>query len=128
MSSVFIRPLPFSRALWKSDSLIVGIRREDPKRIWGRRAPLTPDAIHKLTSSLNAGAILADNLINAQIVLGIKEPPLDVYPPIPVNKLISCSPIRPKDSRTIPRFSKGLLWTLKPNQTRNIVGSLTMSY
>lgn len=27
--------------------------REDPARIWERRAPLTPDAVHKLTTSLN---------------------------------------------------------------------------
>jgi hypothetical protein len=69
--SAFARPLLFSRASWKTDSLIVGIRygfhrlclpsisqscfssREDPARIWERRAPLTPDAVHKLTASLN---------------------------------------------------------------------------
>jgi len=28
--------------------LIVGIRREDPSRIWERRAPLTPDAVNEL--------------------------------------------------------------------------------
>jgi alpha-aminoadipic semialdehyde synthase len=27
--------------------------REDPKRIWERRSPLTPDAVHKLVSSEN---------------------------------------------------------------------------
>ena len=28
--------------------LTVGIRREDPLRIWERRCPLTPDAVHEL--------------------------------------------------------------------------------
>ena len=26
----------------------IGIRREDPARIWERRCPLTPDAVHEL--------------------------------------------------------------------------------
>lgn len=31
----------------------IGIRREDPKRIWERRSPLTPDAVHHLVSEGN---------------------------------------------------------------------------
>ena len=50
------------------------------------------------------------------------------YPPTVANRLIWCSRTRPKDSRTTLRFSKGLLWTRRPSQTRNIVDSLTMSY
>lgn len=36
---------PTKRALQK---LALGMRREDPKRIWERRAPLTPDAVNEL--------------------------------------------------------------------------------
>ena len=32
----------------KSPKLTLGIRREDPLRIWERRCPLTPDAVHEL--------------------------------------------------------------------------------
>ena len=35
-----------SRSL--STGLTIGIRREDPARIWERRCPLTPQAIHDL--------------------------------------------------------------------------------
>lgn len=31
-----------------SAPLTIGIRREDPERIWERRCPLTPDAVHEL--------------------------------------------------------------------------------
>lgn len=31
-----------------SGGLTIGIRREDPGRIWERRCPLTPDAVQKL--------------------------------------------------------------------------------
>ncbi|KAF8804193.1 hypothetical protein BYT27DRAFT_7194939 [Phlegmacium glaucopus] len=100
MSSAFFKHIRTPRGLWKGDSFIVGIRREDPNRIWERRAPLTPDAVHKLTSLnvkfhivpcarrvfsnidyVKAGAILVDSLSGAQIVLGIKEPPLEDLPP-----------------------------------------------
>ena len=33
---------------YASTGLTIGIRREDPARIWERRCPLTPDAIHEL--------------------------------------------------------------------------------
>lgn len=35
-------------------SLTVGLRREDPARIWERRAPLTPDAVYDLTKDKRA--------------------------------------------------------------------------
>ncbi|RPD58275.1 hypothetical protein L226DRAFT_536764 [Lentinus tigrinus ALCF2SS1-7] len=76
--------------------LTLGIRREDPLRIWERRCPLTPDAVHELvhkdgvevlvqpcerrvfTSNdfLKAGAKLHPTLQPAHIVVGIKETPL----------------------------------------------------
>ena len=40
--SLRLRPHLFTR------SLTLGIRQEDPARIWERRAPLTPDAVNSL--------------------------------------------------------------------------------
>lgn len=40
-----LRRAPHRRA---ASSLVVGIRREDPQRLWERRCPLTPDAVHEL--------------------------------------------------------------------------------
>ncbi|KAF5338828.1 hypothetical protein D9758_012081 [Tetrapyrgos nigripes] len=77
--------------------LTVGIRREDPCRIWERRAPLTPDAVNDLVERRGvqvhveqcdrriftdkeyeqAGATIRPNLQAAHVVLGIKEPPLN---------------------------------------------------
>jgi alpha-aminoadipic semialdehyde synthase len=34
----------------KTTPVTIGIRREDPVRIWERRAPLTPDAVAELVS------------------------------------------------------------------------------
>ncbi|KAJ6619520.1 Saccharopine dehydrogenase-domain-containing protein [Mycena sp. CBHHK59/15] len=76
--------------------LVVGLRREDPTRIWERRSPLTPDAVKHLVSQryvkvhvehcdrrvfrdheyIQAGAIIKENLQDAHIIVGIKETPL----------------------------------------------------
>ncbi|KAI0698029.1 Saccharopine dehydrogenase-domain-containing protein [Cytidiella melzeri] len=76
--------------------LTIGIRREDPERIWERRCPVTPEAISELVEKdgvrvlvqpcerrvwtggelLQAGANLHPTLSPAHIVIGIKEPPL----------------------------------------------------
>ncbi|KAF7314386.1 hypothetical protein MKEN_00911300 [Mycena kentingensis (nom. inval.)] len=76
--------------------LVVGLRREDPTRIWERRTPLTPDAVRKLVSERNvrvqvehcdrrvfrdheyveAGAKVVSSLHETHIQLGIKETPL----------------------------------------------------
>ncbi|KAJ7212239.1 Saccharopine dehydrogenase-domain-containing protein [Mycena pura] len=76
--------------------LVVGLRREDPARIWERRSPLTPDAVRRLVSEhqvnvhvepcerrvfrdheyVQAGATIVENLVQAHIHLGIKEAPL----------------------------------------------------
>lgn len=40
------RSVPQARAV----PLVVGLRREDPTRIWERRSPLTPDAVRRLVS------------------------------------------------------------------------------
>ncbi|KAI0819731.1 Saccharopine dehydrogenase-domain-containing protein [Trametes gibbosa] len=76
--------------------LTIGIRREDPSRIWERRCPLTPDAVHELVEKdgvevlvqpcerrvftsndfLKAGAKLHPTLQPAHVIVGIKETPL----------------------------------------------------
>ncbi len=38
----------------------IGIRREDPGRIWERRAPLTPDAVAELVSHDNVRVLVQD--------------------------------------------------------------------
>ncbi|KIY47717.1 hypothetical protein FISHEDRAFT_44841 [Fistulina hepatica ATCC 64428] len=89
--------------------LTLGIRREDPSRIWERRAPLTPDAVHRLVSQSGlavhvqscyrrvfpdtdyekAGAVITRDLANAHIVLGIKEPPLSEVETAPIDGTFS---------------------------------------
>ncbi|KAL5513968.1 hypothetical protein ACEPAG_2729 [Sanghuangporus baumii] len=76
---------------------IVGIRREDPQRIWERRSPLTPGAVERLVNEhgvdvlvqpcerrvwkdedfLKAGARIHPTLAPADVILGIKETPLE---------------------------------------------------
>ncbi|KAI0942460.1 hypothetical protein AcW1_003090 [Taiwanofungus camphoratus] len=76
--------------------LTIGIRREDPLRIWERRCPLTPDAVNELVENdgidvliqdcdrrvwgtdefIKAGAKSHPTLSPAHIILGIKETPL----------------------------------------------------
>jgi alanine dehydrogenase len=77
----------------------IGIRGED-KNAWERRAPLTPDAVRRLSSRgvevvversdrrafpdaayAGAGATLSDDVGGCEIVLGIKEMPTDCFRP-----------------------------------------------
>ncbi|OJA21128.1 hypothetical protein AZE42_04358 [Rhizopogon vesiculosus] len=102
--------LPARRALAtvspEHTKVIVGIRREDPSRIWERRCPVTPDEVAQLIQRLDvdvliqdcdrrvfpidhfikAGAKVHPTLEPAHIVLGIKETPLDelVTSPVPM--------------------------------------------
>ncbi|KAK7048252.1 mitochondrial alpha-aminoadipic semialdehyde synthase [Favolaschia claudopus] len=80
--------------------LVVGLRREDPTRIWERRTPLTPDAVKRLISERQvrvhvehcdrrAGALIKDNLNEAHIVVGIKETPLHELITTPVQDATS---------------------------------------
>ncbi|KAF9005216.1 Saccharopine dehydrogenase-domain-containing protein [Cyathus striatus] len=90
-----IRRMSTSRA-YKPNKLTIGIRQEDPERIWERRAPITPDDVHHLITTKNvdvqiqpcdrrvfpvhdyvqAGAELSESLSASHIVLGIKEIPI----------------------------------------------------
>ncbi|KDR71797.1 hypothetical protein GALMADRAFT_253543 [Galerina marginata CBS 339.88] len=82
--------------LYRQAKVKVGMRGEDAKRIWERRAPLTPDAVYNLVSSgkatvevvsnarrvfndmeyRKAGASVVPSLTDPDIILGIKEPPI----------------------------------------------------
>nr|XP_019010907.1 alpha-aminoadipic semialdehyde synthase [Kwoniella pini CBS 10737]OCF49688.1 alpha-aminoadipic semialdehyde synthase [Kwoniella pini CBS 10737] len=101
---------PYSMStLSKRDLTTLGLRREDPKRIWERRTALTPGAVRELLSEQNgelavevescarrcfsdslyteAGAKVVPSLSKeVDVVLGIKEPPLE-----DVHRLISQS-------------------------------------
>ncbi|KAF5331906.1 hypothetical protein D9611_008892 [Ephemerocybe angulata] len=89
------------RNVSKSKRIVLGIRREDPKRVWERRAPLTPSDVAgllRLNADVDvvvapcerrvfrgdeyakAGAVVSADLGGADIVLGIKEVPLDELP------------------------------------------------
>ncbi|KAL1719908.1 Saccharopine dehydrogenase-domain-containing protein [Schizophyllum commune] len=78
--------------------LVLGIRREDPARIWERRSPLVPAHVRQLLEKhkdlkvqvqrctrrffteeqyTEAGAQVVDDLSQAHIILGVKEPPLE---------------------------------------------------
>ncbi|KAH7905556.1 Saccharopine dehydrogenase-domain-containing protein [Hygrophoropsis aurantiaca] len=92
-----------------ASQLTIGIRREDPSRIWERRCPVTPDAVHELVHKDNvnvliqdcdrrvfpvdqfvkAGAQVHSTLEPAQIILGIKETPLNELITTPVSASIS---------------------------------------
>lgn len=44
----------------QTNPVTIGIRREDPLRIWERRAPLTPDAVAALVSRDNVRVIVQE--------------------------------------------------------------------
>ncbi|KAI0631584.1 Saccharopine dehydrogenase-domain-containing protein [Trametes polyzona] len=98
-SHLILRPIArraYHHTPSRSAKLTVGIRREDPARIWERRCPLTPDAVYELVEKdgvevlvqpcerrvfssndfLNAGAKLHPTLQPAHVIVGIKETPL----------------------------------------------------
>ncbi|KAJ7696052.1 Saccharopine dehydrogenase-domain-containing protein [Mycena rosella] len=96
-----------ARRLKPTPQLVVGLRREDPARIWERRSPLTPDAVKRLVLEhrvivhvehcdrrvfrdhefVQAGAIIKENLQDAHILVGIKETPLPDLITSPVKDL-----------------------------------------
>ncbi|KIJ19435.1 hypothetical protein PAXINDRAFT_68974 [Paxillus involutus ATCC 200175] len=102
-------------AVAPSSKLTIGVRREDPARIWERRCPLTPLAVESLVHNDNvdvliqdcdrrvfpidqyikAGARVHPTLEPAHIVLGIKETPL--------NELITSPPRTTGSASPVPR-------------------------
>jgi len=46
-----LRPRTSSMNSYHRYLTTIGIRREDPARVWERRSPLTPDAVQSLLSS-----------------------------------------------------------------------------
>jgi alpha-aminoadipic semialdehyde synthase len=44
----------------RSTQVTVGIRREDPGRIWERRCPLTPEAVNRLVSKEGVRVLVQD--------------------------------------------------------------------
>ncbi|KAF8556698.1 hypothetical protein OG21DRAFT_1482902 [Imleria badia] len=109
--AVHVRRASFATVAPSSSKLTIGIRRENPSRIWERRCPLTPDAVQSLVHEENvdvlvqdcdrrvfparqfvkAGARILPNLDPAHIVLGIKEPPLNELITSPVSPLSTAS-------------------------------------
>jgi alpha-aminoadipic semialdehyde synthase len=62
--SLTLQPGQFTRRFYtlKSSStpVTIGIRREDPARIWERRSPLTPDAVAELVSQGDVQVLIQD--------------------------------------------------------------------
>ncbi|EIW77770.1 hypothetical protein CONPUDRAFT_128756 [Coniophora puteana RWD-64-598 SS2] len=87
-----------------TSQVTLGLRREDPARIWERRCPLTPDAVSELVEKdgvrvlvqdcdrrvfpvdefVKAGATIHPTLEPAHVILGIKETPLNELVTTPV--------------------------------------------
>lgn len=60
--SVALPPGRFTLRSYASQAVpvTIGIRREDPGRIWERRAPLTPDAVAELVNRYNVRVLIQD--------------------------------------------------------------------
>ena len=52
--------LTFRSYASQAGSVTIGIRREDPGRIWERRAPLTPDAVAELVNRDNVRVLIQE--------------------------------------------------------------------
>jgi len=55
-NSLFCRS--HARQLSTASPLVIGIRREDPSRLWERRVPLTPQAVKSLISQEGVKVLL----------------------------------------------------------------------
>lgn len=58
--AVHVRRASFATTAPSSSKLTVGIRRENPSRIWERRCPLTPDAVESLVHEENVDVLIQD--------------------------------------------------------------------
>ncbi|KAJ7095979.1 Saccharopine dehydrogenase-domain-containing protein [Mycena belliarum] len=111
----------------KRRPLVVGLRREDPTRIWERRSPLTPDVVKRLVSEhdvkvhvehcdrrvfrdhefVQAGAMIKENLQDAHIIVGIKETPLSELITSPVHDVSGKSYTCPRTHLMFSHTAKG---------------------
>ncbi|KAH9946562.1 Saccharopine dehydrogenase-domain-containing protein [Amylocystis lapponica] len=110
-------------------TLTIGIRREDPQRIWERRCPLSPAAVNELVRRdgvqvlvqdcdrrvwstdefVRAGAKVHPTLSPAHITLGIKETPLHevLTDPLPAPSESSNAPSVPRTHFMFSHTTKG---------------------
>lgn len=61
----------------KAPKLTIGIRREDPLRLWERRCPLTPDAVHELVQKDGVEVLVQPcerRVFTANDFLQVREP------------------------------------------------------
>ncbi|VDC06971.1 unnamed protein product [Peniophora sp. CBMAI 1063] len=106
-------------------SVTIGLRQEDPERVWERRSPLTPDAVADLIAKdgvrvlvqecdkrvfplddyVHAGAEVHPTLEPAHLIMGIKETPL--------NSLITSPVPSPVASGLVPRTHLMFSHTIK---------------
>ncbi|KAH9916537.1 Saccharopine dehydrogenase-domain-containing protein [Fomitopsis serialis] len=120
----------------KPARLTIGIRREDPLRIWERRCPLTPDVVNELVERdgvdvlveecdrrvwktedfVKAGARLAPTLSAAHITLGIKETPLHevLNDPVPSpTRQTATLPLTPRTHLMFSHTIKGQMYNME---------------
>lgn len=67
-----------------SSRLTIGIRREDPLRIWERRCPLTPDLVHELVHKDGVDILVEDcdrRVWNSDDILKVRVSSLYVSSP-----------------------------------------------
>ncbi|KAF7986808.1 hypothetical protein HWV62_20442 [Athelia sp. TMB] len=116
-------------------SVTLGIRREDPDRIWERRCPLTPEAVEHLVKKegikvlvqdcdrrvfpiadfIKAGAHVHPTLEPAHIVIGIKETPLSelVTTPVPSPLSSSSNSLVPRTHLMFSHTTKGQAYNME---------------
>ncbi|OBZ72980.1 Peroxisome biosynthesis protein PAS1 [Grifola frondosa] len=127
---------PYHATPSRAAKLTIGIRREDPTRIWERRCPLTPDAVSELVEQdgvdvlvqdcdrrvfsmdefIKAGARPHPTLSPAHITVGIKETPvheiLTSSLPAPYHDS-SNSPLIPRTHFMFSHTVKGQLYNME---------------
>ncbi|KAG8924983.1 hypothetical protein FRC02_010062 [Tulasnella sp. 418] len=116
-----------SRSVSDAGKVVVGVRREDPNRIWERRCPVTPDAVNELVRDgvevlvqpcerrvwsddefVKAGAKIHPTLHPANILVGIKEIPI----PELDGGLLSSVDGRPRTHVMFSHTAKGQLYNM----------------
>ncbi|CAL1702401.1 unnamed protein product [Somion occarium] len=114
--------------------LTIGIRREDPQRIWERRCPVSPEAVAKLVQTedvdvlvqdcerrvwsskefVEAGARVHPTLSPTHITIGIKEPPVHEMLVDPVPSPYNGPPeLLPRTHLMFSHTTKGQLYNME---------------